>query len=50
MRVNVVFAVAVVLVAVAWLLILLLAQRHPPGLLKDLAGFLPDCVTTARRL
>ena len=43
-------AVAVVLVAVTWLLILLLAQRLPPGLLKDLASFLPDCVTTARRL
>jgi len=43
-------AVAVVLVAVSWLLLLLLAQRLPPGLLKDLARFLPDCVTTARRL
>jgi len=43
-------AVAVVLVAISWLLLLLLARRLPPGLLKDLAGFLPDCVTTARRL
>jgi uncharacterized membrane protein YkvA (DUF1232 family) len=43
-------AVAVVLVAISWLLLLLLAWRLPPGLLKDLASFLPDCVTTARRL
>ena len=42
--------VAVVLVTVSWLLLLLLAQRLPPGLLKDLASFLPHCVTTARRL
>jgi uncharacterized membrane protein YkvA (DUF1232 family) len=42
--------VAVVLVAVSWLLLLVLARRLPPGLLKDLATFLPDCVTTARRL
>ncbi|WP_269327719.1 YkvA family protein [Kineosporia mesophila] len=27
-----------------------LAHRLPPGLLKDLAGFLPSCVTAARRL
>ena len=43
-------AVALVLVAISWLLLLLLAQRLPPGLLKDLASFLPHCVTTARRL
>ena len=43
-------AVAVVLVAVSWLLLLLLARRLPGGLLKDLATFLPDCVTAARRL
>ena len=28
----------------------LLAARFPAGLLKDLAGFLPACVTLARRL
>jgi uncharacterized membrane protein YkvA (DUF1232 family) len=28
----------------------LLARRLPPGLLRDLAGFVPDCVTTVRRL
>ena len=42
-----------VLLAVAlagtWALVLL-ARRLPPGLLRDLAGFVPDCVTTVRRL
>ncbi|SDT06506.1 YkvA family protein [Jiangella sp. DSM 45060] len=33
-----------------WLVLVLLAWRLPPGLARDLAGFLPDCVTTARRL
>ena len=28
----------------------LLAHRLPPGLLRDVAEFLPACVTTARRL
>jgi uncharacterized membrane protein YkvA (DUF1232 family) len=37
-------------VAVSWLLLLLMAKRLPPGLLKDIAGFLPDCVVTTRRL
>jgi uncharacterized membrane protein YkvA (DUF1232 family) len=27
-----------------------LARTLPPGLLRDLAGFLPACVTTVRRL
>jgi uncharacterized membrane protein YkvA (DUF1232 family) len=35
---------------VSWAGLVLLARRLPPGTLKDLAGFLPDCVTTARRL
>jgi len=29
---------------------ILLARRLPPGVLKELAGFLPACVTTVRRL
>ena len=33
-----------------WALLILLARRLPPGLLRDLAGFVPDCVTTIRRL
>jgi uncharacterized membrane protein YkvA (DUF1232 family) len=40
--------------AAAWLLLcaamVLLARRLPPGLLRDIAEFLPACVTTARRL
>jgi uncharacterized membrane protein YkvA (DUF1232 family) len=33
-----------------WALLVILAARLPPGLLKDLTGFLPACVTLARRL
>jgi len=33
-----------------WGLLVILAARLPGGLLKDLAGFLPACVTLARRL
>jgi uncharacterized membrane protein YkvA (DUF1232 family) len=33
-----------------WVLLVVLAARLPAGLLKDLAGFLPACVTLARRL
>lgn len=29
---------------------MVLARTLPPGLLRDLAGFLPACVTTTRRL
>ena len=48
-------AVRVVLIAVAvmlfsWVLLVLLAARLPPGLAKDLAAFLPSCVTLVRRL
>lgn len=42
-------AVAAVLVA-CWAVLVLFARRLPPGLLRDLVGFLPACVTTARRL
>jgi uncharacterized membrane protein YkvA (DUF1232 family) len=34
----------------SWAVLAVLARRLPPGLLRDLAAFLPDCVTTARRL
>jgi uncharacterized membrane protein YkvA (DUF1232 family) len=37
-------------VVASWLVLLLLARRLPPGLLRDLAAFIPDCVTTVRRL
>jgi uncharacterized membrane protein YkvA (DUF1232 family) len=34
----------------SWAVLVLLARRLPPGLLRDVAAFLPACVTTARRL
>lgn len=34
----------------SWALLVVLAARLPEGTLKELAGFLPACVTTARRL
>jgi uncharacterized membrane protein YkvA (DUF1232 family) len=34
----------------AWVLLVLAARRLPPGLLRELAGFLPACLTAARRL
>ena len=33
-----------------WALLVVLARRLPAGILRDLAAFIPDCVTTARRL
>ena len=41
---------AVALMVASWALLVLLARRLPPGLLRDLAIFVPDCVTTVRRL
>lgn len=46
----VVAGVALGLWAVSCLLMVLLAHRLPPGLLRQVAEFLPACVTTARRL
>lgn len=43
-------AIGAVLLAASWLILLLLARGLPPGLLKDLAGFLPACAITVRRL
>lgn len=34
----------------SWLILLMAARRLPPGVLRDLAAFIPDCVTTVRRL
>ena len=42
--------VSVAVIVGTWALLVLLARRLPPGLLRDLAGFVPDCVTTVRRL
>ncbi len=41
---------AAAVMVVLWGLLVVLAARLPPGLLKDLAGFLPACVTLVRRL
>ena len=42
--------VSVAVIVGTWALLVLLARRLPPGLLRDLAGFVPDCVTAVRRL
>lgn len=42
--------IAVGALVASWALLVVLAARLPPGLLKDLAGFLPACVTLLRRL
>ncbi|MGH9011836.1 MAG: YkvA family protein [Acidimicrobiia bacterium] len=42
--------VALVGLVCSWGLLALLAARLPSGLLRDLAGFFPACVTTTRRL
>lgn len=46
----VIAAVALGLWIASWIVMVLLAKRLPPGLLRDAAEFLPACVTTARRL
>ena len=38
------------MVLATWALLIVAAKRLPPGILKDLAGFLPACLTTVRRL
>jgi uncharacterized membrane protein YkvA (DUF1232 family) len=43
-------AITVAVMVASWLVLLLLARRLPPGILRDLAAFIPDCVTTVRRL
>jgi uncharacterized membrane protein YkvA (DUF1232 family) len=43
-------AIAVGVLLVSWALLLVAARRLPPGILRDLAAFIPDCVTTVRRL
>jgi uncharacterized membrane protein YkvA (DUF1232 family) len=42
--------VAVTVLLATWALLVVAAKRLPPGILKDLAGFLPACLTTIRRL
>jgi len=43
-------AVAIGLTVAGWALLILLARRLPPGPLRELARFIPDCVTTVARL
>jgi uncharacterized membrane protein YkvA (DUF1232 family) len=42
--------IALLCLVASWGVLLLLARRLPPGVLRDLAAFIPDCVTTVRRL
>lgn len=42
--------IGVVVLIASWALMVVLAARLPDGSLKELASFLPDCVTTVRRL
>ncbi|MGY1808291.1 YkvA family protein [Blastococcus sp. SYSU D00669] len=43
-------AIAAAVMVVTWAVLILLARRLPEGTAKELARFLPDCVTTVRRL
>ena len=45
-----VLVIALGCLAASWVLMIVLAARLPPGILKDLAGFLPACVTTIKTL
>ena len=42
--------IAAIMLLATWALLVVAAKRLPPGLLRDLAGFLPACLTTVRRL
>src|SRR3990170_3960617 len=46
----VLIGIAVAVLLLSYAVLILLARRLPPGLLRDLVEFLPACVTTARRL
>lgn len=41
---------SVACIAASWVVMIALAARLPPGIVKDLAGFLPACVTTINTL
>jgi len=34
----------------SWVVLIMVARRLPPGVLRELAGFLPNCVRMVRRL
>jgi len=42
--------IAALVIVATWGVMIVLARRLPPGVLRDLAAFIPDCVTTVRRL
>jgi uncharacterized membrane protein YkvA (DUF1232 family) len=42
--------IAVAVLVASWLVLLVLAARLPKGVAKDLAAFLPNCVTMLRTL
>jgi uncharacterized membrane protein YkvA (DUF1232 family) len=42
--------IAAIVLLATWALLVVAAKRLPPGILKELAGFLPACLTTVRRL
>ena len=42
--------IAVAVMVVSWLVLIVLAKRLPEGTAKELARFLPACVTTVRTL
>jgi uncharacterized membrane protein YkvA (DUF1232 family) len=42
--------IAVGLLLTSWIVLLVAARRLPPGIARDLAAFIPDCVTAVRRL
>jgi uncharacterized membrane protein YkvA (DUF1232 family) len=43
-------AVVVGVMVVSWVVLIVLARHLPEGTVKELASFLPDCLTTVRRL
>jgi uncharacterized membrane protein YkvA (DUF1232 family) len=43
-------AVAFACLLGSWTVLVVLARRLPPGVLRDLAAFIPDCVATVRTL
>jgi uncharacterized membrane protein YkvA (DUF1232 family) len=42
--------IAAACMVASWAVLVLLARRLPPGIMRDLAAFIPDCVTAIRRL
>ena len=43
-------AVVVAVMVLSWTVLIVLARHLPEGTIKELASFLPDCLTTVRRL